>query len=736
MSKRPRKLKENVGERQTQRRLNEFAREILDLESHNDIGEVIYNDERDAGWSSEEGHNSSSVRSLNQSTVTSETSTGNMTASFEARSPESEECIEEEEEFRFLNNTQDSDADSYAYDETALLRDLRDDEEIRDVLQFDYSSSEEEYLDDEHRENMELQKNIGTWMVECGISLDHGTKLLRELRKKKSLQFLPTDSRTIRRTMRSVITKEISPGIYYHFGLRSGILRAIQTTKTGELPQNIQYHINVDGLPLSKNSNSQFWCIIASVFDSVFAVGIYKGEKKPKNSNAFLNDTVQEAIELEREGIEVNGKTYFGSLCALVCDAPARSYVTKVKGHGGYYGCSKCETKGRYYRVDRTKKGRVVFPEVDAILRTDASFRGRNQPQHHIGESILELLSIDMVQNVPIDPMHLLDIGMMRKLLNSWKNSRHPGVKLDQNLCDKLNSNILSLNGLIPEEFQRRESRSLDEVDRWKATQLKFFRKHAGPLLLKDCLTDVYYEHFLNFHVATKLLSHPRLCRNEDIVCYCEQILSNFVKDSVLLYGLQFLSYNVHNLIHVAADVKRNGPLESYSAYKFENYLQIIKNLLFRSAKPLQQIVKRLNEYERNKVEVATPVRTCISPFTFHQHFDGPLATLNFGEQYQNVHYLHWKLSIYEPNNCVILNGNAIVLIINIVKNTKEVMIIFQRYLNNDNFFSSPIQSKKIGTFQVSTLSPIFEHCSITNITAKGVKIPINRDLFYVSSML
>ena len=49
-------------------------------------------------------------------------------------------------------------------------------------------------------------------------------------------------------------------------------------------------------------------------------------------------------------------------------------------------------------------------------------------------------------------------------------------------------------------------------------------------------------------------------------------------------------------------DVRNFGSLDSFSAYPFENHLQRIKNLVRKSAKPLQQIVKRLSELEINQV--------------------------------------------------------------------------------------------------------------------------------------
>jgi len=49
-------------------------------------------------------------------------------------------------------------------------------------------------------------------------------------------------------------------------------------------------------------------------------------------------------------------------------------------------------------------------------LRTNYDFRSKLQPEHHTGTSILELISnLDMVQDFPSDPMHLLYLGIIKK---------------------------------------------------------------------------------------------------------------------------------------------------------------------------------------------------------------------------------------------------------------------------------------------------------------------------------
>ena len=67
------------------------------------------------------------------------------------------------------------------------------------------------------------------------------------------------------------------------------------------------------------------------------------------------------------------------------------------------------------------------------------------------------------------------------------------------------------------------------------------------------------------------------------------------------------------------------GPLHTFSAYIFENELSKIKRLLRKSEKPLQQIVKRLAELERNAEHEVTREREVRLRV---ENKKGPLLTL------------------------------------------------------------------------------------------------------------
>jgi len=54
--------------------------------------------------------------------------------------------------------------------------------------------------------------------------------------------------------------------------------------------------------------------------------------------------------------------------------------------------------------------------------------------------------------------------------------------------------------------------------------------------------------------------------------------------------------YNVHNLLHLAEDVKQLGCLDDFRAFPFENKLGQLKKLAKKPQFPLQQVVHRIHK--------------------------------------------------------------------------------------------------------------------------------------------
>jgi hypothetical protein len=216
---------------------------------------------------------------------------------------------------------------------------------------------------------------------------------------------------------------------------------------------------------------------------------MYQGNQKPKSATEFLDQFVTQAADLEKSGIlHQSGCSHAFRISAFVCDMPARSFIKCVKGHGAYSGCDRCEQHGLYIN-------KVTYPDCNATLRTDESFRQMSDSIHHILPTPLTQLSIDMVYNFPLDYMHLVCLGVMRKLVCLWFAGPLT-TRLGPLAKKELDNKLQSFKQYLPIEFARK-SRALSEFERWKATEYRTFLVYTGPVCLKDSLEDELYQNFM-----------------------------------------------------------------------------------------------------------------------------------------------------------------------------------------------------------------------------------------------
>ena len=190
-------------------------------------------------------------------------------------------------------------------------------------------------------------------------------------------------------------------------------------------------------------------CAIANVEPIVvFPVVLTCGSSKPKDLE-FLEDIVKDLGHILQHGLQDGDQVLQISLRCVVCDAPARALVRGTKLCSGYFGCDKCAQKGVW-------EGRVVYPFVkDINLRTDVSFRGKVNAEHHNNESPFCALPINMVKKFPIDYMHQLCLGVVKKLILSWiRGSRE--VKFSAGQVKEISDQLIALKPFMPNIFARR----------------------------------------------------------------------------------------------------------------------------------------------------------------------------------------------------------------------------------------------------------------------------------------
>ncbi|EFN71645.1 hypothetical protein EAG_00115, partial [Camponotus floridanus] len=86
-----------------------------------------------------------------------------------------------------------------------------------------------------------------------------------------------------------------------------------------------------------------------------------------------------------------------------------------------FSACERCLVKG--ISVGKKLKKKRIYPETNCSKRTKESFEGRNQPQHHKENAVSPLLMLpnfDIINDVVLDSMHLLYLGVMKYLIENW----------------------------------------------------------------------------------------------------------------------------------------------------------------------------------------------------------------------------------------------------------------------------------------------------------------------------
>jgi hypothetical protein len=265
--------------------------------------------------------------------------------------------------------------------------------------------------------------------------------------------------------------------------------------------------------------------------------GLWFSDKKPV-MNTFLEPIIKQLKKLESEGITLD-LVNDGILCnitvtlhviSLSCDLPARALIQNFIQFNGEYGCSFCEQPGESYHTGKggtvhifpfnhdspagpsRTKARCIQHAKDAINENKVvteeygilcNFVRFFQIFGVKGPTWLSCLkSLDFIKGMSVDYMHCALLGVSKLLVSLWiETSRCVGT--DHNIrafISSLDQQLLH-NIKIPSCI-RRKPRGLSELKHWKASEFRSLTLFYGVCLLKDCLPEDYYRHFLLFSEA------------------------------------------------------------------------------------------------------------------------------------------------------------------------------------------------------------------------------------------
>lgn len=353
-------------------------------------------------------------------------------------------------------------------------------------------------------------------------------------------------------------------------------------------------------------------------------------------------------------------------------------------------------------------------------LRTDESLKNQSHAIYHNGHSPLLKIGINLLTQIPLEPMHLLNLGIMKRIISRLFGKKRVGrFKLSDPTIGQLDKISVALAMFYPSDFARKP-RALSDWSLFKATEFRRFLLYDGFLVLKNQPFKEVYRNYLLFACAIRILSDPNLLEkyNND----ADVLLKEFVADSCKVYGQIFNIYNCHHLMHLSADCLLHGALEKFSAYKFEDFLGQLKALLHAPGRTLSQIVCRLME------RVATlPPPSNMPGEELHfsdPHNFGPLGGLE-GQQFQKLKVNDICISaVTVADSFCLTRSKDIVKVQNIVKSSSGNFIVGRKFLRKGNYFTHPFPSSKLDIFEVHTLGPLTSF-NIDSISRKVVMLPL-----------
>lgn len=359
--------------------------------------------------------------------------------------------------------------------------------------------------------------------------------------------------------------------------------RFVQSLPERDRKNYVTSMLNSDGSPVFENSMFSIWPVQDMLNELPMEIrlkntivhGLWFGNSKP-NMQVFLKPIVDNLIELNKNGIECNiaGETRRIKMYTICCcvDSAARPLMQGLSQHNGYSSCSWCYHPGEWSTEHRSMK----FPATEHYpLRTkdeavndiaQAVQTGKRVNGFKPERSPLnDLEEFDIINGFVVDFMHNSLLGVAKTFAKYWTSSGNDYSlsARDIRLIDKM------LINLTPHTQIGRLSRPIKFMKSWKSREWENWLLYFSGPILSELLPDRYVIHWKKFVEALHILLQQKISYQD--VELADELLHSFVFDCEQLYGRKAMTFNIHQLLHLATSVLEWGPLFCHSGYPFEN---------------------------------------------------------------------------------------------------------------------------------------------------------------------
>jgi len=352
-----------------------------------------------------------------------------------------------------------------------------------------------------------------------------------------------------------------------------------------------------DGVKIFDCNTSSFWPFFLVInelpqkerykIENMILLGIWYNGKP--DFNIFLQPSIEQFNALKKEGIDVdfnvNGtKKSLNFKCMLLCghgDSPCKSQMLNVRQFNGHKSCLIClqdpqqpfDKKGKAITknlvYDYQTGNKLRTSKMTKICGEEADRTGI--PQNGVkGSTVLSTLLPNFhIESMGCDNMHILFSGVFKKLIELWFDKKYK--KEIFSLHDKLKTVDAFLKNIKKPGFISKAPRSIEVCFSFFAT-IEFkniFYYYSVPILSKIKMDSERFEHYFMLVKAIFLLNQESI--SDDDLNFATVNLDLFVQNFQILYGVQYMSSNIHALLHLGLCVKRLGNLYNYDCFPKEN---------------------------------------------------------------------------------------------------------------------------------------------------------------------
>lgn len=357
-------------------------------------------------------------------------------------------------------------------------------------------------------------------------------------------------------------------------------------------------------------------------------------------------------------------------------------------------------------------------------LREDYNYRNfLSEPYNKLFSPFERIPNFGLVSQVPIDPMHCLHLGTMKRLIKFLINESKSCEALER--LEKLNAKLVNFKKYLPADFARK-FRGLGNFAFFRAAEFRKILLYGLPHFF-EYLNHDRFIHIMALHTASRILTDPKLCfvYND----YAKKLFNYFSVQIPNVYSDSEMVFTNHILKHLAYEVMLHGALESFSSYPYENFLFQIKQHLRNGNAPLSQIYNRLHEIKE------AGIKKYSRKLAFYEYSLGPEKEVcpelrsYFSQSFEYVQFSTFKLTNSFPNNCCYLFDNF-VFFIDLISKTVDENIIFvgRRFLNYKMVPGYPCDSRLLYIYLSSDMSTHLEIQSIDSIDRKAFVMSYDKD--------